>query len=147
MAQAAQYCTFQLEGLLFGVELQGVQEVFIPLEMTRVPLAPAVVSGLINLRGQLVTALDLRRRLELEPRPEGMRSMNVVVRTDDGVVSLLVDEIGDVVQVDESTFEALPETLQGPVREMILGVHKLKDCLLHVLDTQKACQIAELVQT
>ncbi len=146
MAQAAQFCTFHLDGLLFGVELQGVQEVFVPLEMTRVPLAPPVVSGLINLRGQLVTALDLRRRLELEPRPEAMRSMNVVVRTDDGVVSLLVDEIGDVVQVDDTTFEAPPETLQGSVRDMILGVHKLKGRLLHVLDTRKACEINEMAK-
>jgi purine-binding chemotaxis protein CheW len=146
MAQAEQFCTFHLDGLLFGVELQNVQEVFVPLEMTRVPLAPPVVSGLINLRGQLVTALDLRRRLELEPRPEGMQSMNVVVRTDDGVVSLLVDEIGEVVQVDETTFEAPPETLRGPVRDMILGVHKLKDRLLHVLDTRKACEITEMAK-
>jgi len=143
MAQTRQYCSFYLQGLLFGVELQGVQEVFVPLEMTQVPLAPSVVTGLINLRGQLVTAVDLRRRLELEPRPEGMRSMNVVVRAEDGAVSLLVDEIGDVVQVDETTFEAPPETLQGRVREMILGVHKLEGRLLHVLDTEKACQIVE----
>jgi chemotaxis signal transduction protein len=144
MARTAQFCTFHLNGLLFGVELQGVQEVFVPLEMTRVPLAPPVVSGLINLRGQLVTALDLRGRLKLGERPEGMRSMNVVVRTDDGVVSMLVDEIGEVVQVDESTFEAPPETLQGGIREMILGVHKLEGHLLHVLDTRKACEISEI---
>lgn len=144
MARTAQFCTFHLNGLLFGVELRGVQEVFVPLEMTRVPLAPPVVSGLINLRGQLVTALDLRRRLKLGARPEGMRSMNVVVCADDGVVSMLVDEIGEVVQVDESTFEAPPETLQGAIREMILGVHKLEGHLLHVLDTRKACEISEI---
>ena len=146
MARTTQFCTFHLDGLLFGVELHGVQEVFVPLEMTRVPLAPSVVSGLINLRGQLVTALDLRGRLKLGARPEGMRSMNVVVRTDDGVVSMLVDEIGEVVQVDESTFEAPPETLQGSIREMILGVHKLEGHLLHVLDTRKACEIQEVVK-
>lgn len=146
MAQA-QFCTFHLAGLLFGVELQGVQEVFVPLEMTRVPLAPPVVNGLINLRGQLVTALDLRRRLELEPRPEGMQSMNVVVLAEDGVVSLLVDEIGEVVQVDESTFEAPPETLQGAVRDVILGVHKLNGRLLHVLDIEQACKMVEQPQT
>jgi purine-binding chemotaxis protein CheW len=142
MAQPLQYCTFYLEKLLFGVELTGVQEVIRSLDITQVPLAPGVVSGLINLRGQIVTAVDLRRRLELEPRGAGELAMNVVVRTEDGAVSLLVDEIGDVVEVEESTFEPPPETLRGSVRAVIMGVHKLDDRLMHVLDTQKACEIA-----
>jgi len=123
--------------------LKSVQEVIRSLEMTRVPLAPAVVSGLINLRGQIVTAVDLRRRLELEPAPPGQLAMNVVVRSEDGAVSLLVDEIGDVLEVDESTFELPPETLRGSVRGMILGVHKLKDRLMLVLDTERACHMTE----
>lgn len=127
MAHTSQFCTFYLDKLLFGVELKGVQEVVIrSLDMTKVPLAPAVVSGLINLRGQIVTAVDLRRRLELEPRPAGMFARNVVVRSEDGAVSLLVDEIGDVVEVEETSFEPPPETLRGSVRTMILGVHKLQ---------------------
>ena len=76
MAHTSQFCTFYLDKLLFGVELKGVQEVIRSLDMTKVPLAPAVVSGLINLRGQIVTAVDLRRRLELEHRPAGMLAMN-----------------------------------------------------------------------
>lgn len=143
MAKPLQYCTFYLDHLLFGVELKGVQEVIRSLEMTKVPLAPGVVSGLINLRGQIVTALDLRRRLDLAAAPEGQESMNVVVRSEDGAVSLLVDEIGDVVEVEEDSFEPPPETLRGAVRTMILGVHKLKDRLMHVLDTEKACHITE----
>src|SRR5271170_7282671 len=119
MAQTSQFCTFYLDKLLFGVELKGVQEVIRSLEMTKVPLAPAVVSGLINLRGQIVTAVDVRRRLELKARPAGMLAMNVVVRTEDGAVSLLVDEIGDVVEVEEASFEPPPETLRGPVRSII----------------------------
>lgn len=137
----AQYCTFYLDGLLFGVELKSVQEVVNSHDMTQVPLAPAVVSGLINLRGQIVTAIDLRRRLEMQPRKAGANVMNVVVRSDDGAVSLLVDEIGDVVEVEESSFERPPETLRGNVRAMILGVHKLNNRLMHVLDTGKACQM------
>jgi purine-binding chemotaxis protein CheW len=144
MAQTSQFCTFYLDKLLFGVELRGVQEVIRSLEMTKVPLAPRVVSGLINLRGQIVTAVDLRRRLELQPAPAGTHAMNVVVRSEDGAVSLLVDEIGDVVEVEESSFEAPPETLRGSVRSVILGVHKLKDRLMHVLDIEKACQMAEV---
>jgi len=143
MAQPLQFCTFFLDKLLFGVELKGVQEVIRSLEMTQVPLAPGVVAGLINLRGQIVTAVDLRRRLELQPSPAGQLSMNVVVRSEDGAVSLLVDEIGDVVEVDEGTFEPPPETMHASMRTMILGVHKLKDRLMHVLDTEKACHITE----
>ena|SRR6266446_2165764 len=145
MAQTSQFCTFYLDKLLFGVELRGVQEVIRSLEMTKVPLAPAVVNGLINLRGQIVTAVDLRRRLELKPGPPGLPAMNVVVRSGDGAVSLLVDEIGDVVEVEETSFEPPPETLRGPGRSMILGVHKLNDRLMHVLDIEKACQMTEVV--
>lgn len=143
MAQTSQFCTFYLGKLLFGVELKGVQEVLRSLEMTRVPLAPKVVSGLINLRGQIVTTIDLRRRLELEPRSPDALAMNVVVRSDDGAVSLLVDEIGDVVEVEETTFEPAPDTLRGPVRSVILGVHKLNERLMHVLDIEKACRMTE----
>jgi purine-binding chemotaxis protein CheW len=147
MVQTSQFCTFYLDKLLFGVELKGVQEVIRSLEMTKVPLAPEVVSGLINLRGQIVTAVDLRRRLELEPAPPGMRAMNVVVRSEDGAVSLLVDEIGDVVEVEESSFEAPPETMRGAVRTMILGIHKLDNRLMHVLDIEKACQMTEVTES
>jgi len=146
MAHPSQFCTFYLDKLLFGVELKGVQEVIRSLEMTKVPLAPEVVSGLINLRGQIVTAVDLRRRLELEPVPPDTQPMNVVVRSEDGAVSLLVDEIGDVVEVDETSFEPPPETLRGSVRTMIVGVHKLNDRLLHVLDIEKSCHMADLTK-
>jgi len=143
MARTSQFCTFYLDGLLFGVDLQGVQEVIRHLEMTQVPLAPGVVRGLINLRGQIVTAIDLRQRLGLKPPAAGALPMNVVVRSEDGAVSLLVDEIGDVAEVEESTFERPPETLTGPVRAIILGVYKLDGRLLHVLDKEKACQVGE----
>jgi purine-binding chemotaxis protein CheW len=146
MAKSSQFCTFYLDRLLFGVELKGVQEVMRSLGMTRVPLAPQEVSGLINLRGQIVTAVDLRRRLELEAAPPGAKVMNVVVRSEDGAVSLLVDEIGDVVEVDENSFEPPPETLRGSVRTIILGVHKLNDRLMHVLDIEKACQMTEAAE-
>lgn len=146
MAQTSQFCTFFLDKLLFGVELKGVQEVIRSLDMTKVPLAPGVVSGLINLRGQIVTAVDLRRRLELETAPPGMLSMNVVVRSEDGAVSLLVDDIGDVVEVQETSFEPPPETLRSSVRSMILGVHKLDDRLMHVLDVEKACHMADAAE-
>jgi purine-binding chemotaxis protein CheW len=147
MSPSSHFCTFYLDKLLFGVELKVVQEVIRSLEMTKVPLAPGVVNGLINLRGQIVTAVDLRKRLELGPRPPGTLAMNVVVRSEDGAVSLLVDEIADVVEVEETTFERPPETLRGTVRSMILGVHKLNDRLMHVLDIEKTCQMADVAET
>jgi purine-binding chemotaxis protein CheW len=137
MAGKKQFSTFVVDSLLFGVEVEKVQEVIRFQKMTRVPLAPPVVKGLINLRGQIVTAIDLRRLLNLNERAEGDRPMNVVVRTSDGGVSLLVDEIGDVMELDDTTFERPPETVRAKAKEMIGGVHKLKDHLMHVLDTEK----------
>lgn len=143
MTTAHQYCTFYLDGLFFGVEVLKVQEVIRYQEMTRVPLASRVISGLINLRGQIVTAIDLRRRLGLAERPAEKLPMNVVVRTDEGAVSLLVDEIGDVQEVQEDAFERPPETLQGEARHLIRGTYKLADRLLLVLDTQRAVVVPE----
>jgi purine-binding chemotaxis protein CheW len=140
-ANQQQFCTFFIRGLLFGVEVETVQEVIRHLEMTSIPLAPEVVAGLINLRGQIVTAIDLRRRLGVPDRLDGELPMNVVVRTGDGAVSLLVDEIGDVVEVEEKDFEAAPDTLAPTSRELIRGVYKLKNELLLVLDTQRSVNI------
>lgn len=132
-----QYCTFYLDGLFFGVQVRKVQEVIRYQQMTRIPLASPVISGLINLRGQIVTALDMRKRLELPDRADGELPMNVVLRTDDGAVSLLVDAIGDVVEVDESGYEQPPETLDGVARELIRGAYKLEDSLLLILDSDR----------
>ena len=107
------------------------------------PLAPPVVRGLINLRGQIVTAIDLRRRLDLSDRPADQLPVNVVVHTDDGAVSLLVDEIGDVLEVPEELFERPPETLQGTARELIRGAYKLPDRLLLILDTERTVCLTE----
>ena len=118
-----------------------VQEVIRYQGMTRVPLAPATIQGLINLRGQIVTAIDLRRRLELPPRDGEQLPMNVVVRSDDGAVSLLVDEIGDVVEIQDDIYEHPPETLKGVGRELVQGVYKLKERLLLILDTEKTVNL------
>ena len=137
MANAQQYCTFYVNGIHLGIEVLKVQEVLRYQTMTRVPLAADVVSGLINLRGQIVTALDLRKRLGMPPRAEDKKPMNVVVRSDDGAVSLLVDEIGDVMETTADRFERPPQTLTGPERTLFRGVYKFKDGLLLVLDTEK----------
>lgn len=140
MPDAKQFSTFHLDKFLFGVEVLRVQEVIRTLDSTRVPLAPEVIAGLINLRGQIVTAIDLRRRLELPPAPAGMRPMNVVINTSDGAVSLLVDLIGPVITVEENAFEKPPETLTGTARDLILGTYKLKDRLLLPLDIDRVIQ-------
>ncbi len=138
MTKIQQFCTFFLKDQFFGVPVQQVQEVIRYQEMTRVPLTPQVIRGLINLRGQIVMAVDLRRRFGMDDRPESQLPMNVVVRTDDGAVSFLVDEIGDVLEVDEESFEKPPETLRGETRELVRGVYKLRERLMLVLDTDRA---------
>ena len=142
MSAQNQFCTFYLDKLFFGVEVHKVQEVLRHQETTMVPLAPEVIGGLINLRGQIVTAIDLRRRLGLPERSPEQLAMNVVLRGDDGAVSVLVDEIGDVVEVADENFEAAPDTLKDEGRDLIRGVHKLKGKLLHLLDTEKALTVS-----
>ena len=137
MPATHQYCTFYLADQYFGVDVLKVQEVIRCQELTRVPLALAEVSGLINLRGQIVTAVDLRRRLNLGDRPADQLPVNVVMHTDEGAVSLLVDEIGDVLEVSEDLFERPPETLTGKIRELIPGAYKLPHKLLLVLSTEE----------
>ena len=139
MSSSQQFCTFYLDQLLFGIESRLIQEVVRSLELTEVPLAPDTVSGLMNLRGQIVIAIDLRRRLELEPRPAVTAPMSVVVHSAEGAVGLMVDDIGDVIEVDEETFEPSPETLPERLRSVILGVHKLDRRLMHVLATAQVC--------
>jgi purine-binding chemotaxis protein CheW len=143
MADQHQYCTFYVDGHFFGIDVLQVQEIIRYQEMTRVPLASPVVRGLINLRGQIVTAIDMRRRLELNERPADQLPVNVVVHTGDGAVSLLVDEIGDVLQVAESDFERPPETLKGTARELIRGAYKLKDRLLLILEVDRVVNVSE----
>lgn len=142
MVEVKQFCTFYLDKLLFGIEVGKVQEVIRYQEMTRVPLAAPDVIGLINLRGQIVTALDLRRRLDMPERAADKLPLNVVVRTGEEAVSLLVDEIGDVLEVDADSFEAPPATLKGEARELISGTYKLKERLLLILDTEKTVTMA-----
>ncbi len=139
---SAQYATFFLDGLYFGIEVLKVQEVIRHQTMTPVPLAPTVVRGLINLRGQIVTALDLRARLGLTPRGDDKLPMNVVVRTPDGAISLLVDEIGDVVDVSSSQFEPPPETVRAKVNGLVTGVYKLPVRLLLILDVERTVDIS-----
>ena len=137
-ATSGQLATFRLDGDLYGVEVEHVQEVLRSQQLTRVPLAPSAVAGLINLRGQVVTAIELRERLGRPPRPEGTDAVVIVVRLHGEAVSLLVDSIADVVDVDAADFESPPDTLEGSARDLIRGAYKLDGKLLLALDVQKA---------
>ena len=143
MSNTKQLCTFQLGEQSFAVDALTVQELIRSQPMTRVPKAPEGVEGLINLRGQIVTAIDLRSRLGMPPASSDRQPMNVVIRCDDGAVSLLVDQIGDVIEVDDSNFEEPPDTLSSAERELIRGAYKMEDRLLLLLDWQEAVQLVE----
>ena len=136
-----QLCTFKVGDLYFGVDVLRVQEVIREQEMTPVPLAHGVITGLSNLRGQIVTAIDMRARLNLKKREFGEDVMNVILTSDEGALSLLVDEIGDVIEVKSELFERPPGTLQSPVKNIVTGVHKLEGSLLLEVDPEA---IAEL---
>jgi purine-binding chemotaxis protein CheW len=141
MIVANQVCTFYLDTQMYGVAVESVQEVIRYQQMTDVPLAPSSVVGLINLRGQIVTAIDLRKRLGIQDRPTEQLPMNVVVRGEDGAISFLVDQIGDVQQIDQANMEPLPDTLEGVSRTLLSGAYKMKDRLLLILDTERAMNV------
>jgi len=144
---AVQYATFSVAGHFLGIDVLRVQEVLREQRLTPVPLAPDVVQGLINLRGQIVPALDMRRLLKLPAREDGAAPLSIVVHTAQGPVSLQVDEIGDVIHLDSATFQSAPENVDPGVRRLMAGVHKLKDRLLLVLDTARATEAAGAADT
>jgi purine-binding chemotaxis protein CheW len=133
-----QYATFEVADQLFGLDVAQVQEVLSFHEYTPVPLAPSSVGGLFNLRGQVIAAVDLRVQLGLPAHDFSGPAMNVIVRTDEESVSLLVDRIGEVVELDDDGFEPPPDTLSGPSRELITGTFKLDGRLMLALDTARA---------
>lgn len=141
MAETRQLCTFLIDGMLFGVDVIHVQEVIRYQEMTIVPLASSTVRGLINLRGQIVTAIEMRARLGLAPRSSDELPTNVVMTTSDGVVSFLVDEIGDVLEVEAGSFERGPETMGAAFRDLVPGVFKLDGKLLLLLDAERVANL------
>ncbi|HYN93399.1 MAG TPA: chemotaxis protein CheW [Pilimelia sp.] len=133
-----QYATFEVADQLFGVEVGEVQEVLSFSEYTSVPLAPPAVGGLFNLRGQVIAAVDLRVQLGLTGQTLEGPVMNVILRGDDGPVSLLVDRIGEVLDLDEGSFEPPPDNLTGPARKLVVGTFKLADRLMLALDVNAA---------
>ena len=133
-----QFATFTVDGARYGIDVLRVQEALKTQARTGVPLAPAGIAGLVNLRGQVVMLLDLRTRLGLEPLAFDAEPMMIVVEVDGESISLLVDEIGDVIDVEDDQFETPPDTLPASLRDIILGAYKLEQGLLLALDVDRA---------
>ncbi len=141
MSTEKQYCTFFVDGLLFGVEVLSVQEIMSEYIVGPVPLAPSTIAGLVNHRGQIVTAIDMRRRLAVsEGAVESSRML--VVRSKDETFGLLVDKIGDVLSVSSNDFEAAPENVTESAKELVEGAYKLTDRLLLPVCLDKITEIA-----
>ena len=138
MSDKRRYVSCFVDDLLVGVTVEAVQEVTSGSVLTPVPLAPPVVSGLLNLRGKIVTTIDLRRCLQRCGRPADLHPVHLILRADNGCVGLLVDQVGDVLDVDDDAFEVPPRTLRGSLRTLITGAYKLDGRLLLALDTERA---------
>ncbi|BAY11105.1 chemotaxis protein CheW [Calothrix sp. NIES-2098] len=137
-----QLCTFFLNKMFFGIDVQHVQEVIRPQAVTRVPLAPPDICGLINLRGQILTVIDLQQRLEIGESAMRSPEFNIVVSADGEVVSLLVDDVGDVLAFKDNELQPPPATLKGKMRQMLAGAYQLPQGFLLVLDTEKILNLA-----
>lgn len=142
---ATQFVTFTLDDKLCGIPVEGIVEVLPGRERTPVPLSPPDVAGLVNLRGQVVLSIDLRERLGIDHfvSDDGAEQMMVVVHVGDENVALLVDKIGDVVEVEDDEFETPPQTLPEYLRAVISGAYKLPGRLLLALDVDEATLTAE----
>lgn len=127
-----------------GIDVLSIQEVIKCPALTPVPLAPSEIEGLLNLRGQILTAIDLGRQFRLREITGVSRSekMLIIVRTATTEAALLVDSVGDVIDVSGETFEATAANVPATVRPYILGVHKLEKRLLHVLDAEATASLA-----
>ena len=144
MAEPKQFCTFYVDDLLLGIEVLDVQEVLRYQDVTEIPLAPPEIQGLINLRGQIITAINLRSRMNLPPFKDEKKCMNVVTRINNEVISFLVDSVGDVMNVDDTFLEPVPSTVAAATRELVSGVYKLEEKrLLMVLDAVKAANLTD----
>ena len=138
----AEYVTALIGGQLFGLPISRVQDVFMPDRLTRVPLAPPEIAGLLNLRGRIVTAIDLRRRLGLEDRTGEAQRMAVGVECKGESYGLLIDAIGEVLKLPTSELEDNPVNLDPGLARVSAGVHRLDGKLLVVLDVDRVLDIA-----
>lgn len=132
-----EYVTVTVGDQRLGIPVLRVQDVLRAQPLTRIPLAPREIAGSLNLRGRIVTAVDVRVRLGLPPREKGAAFMNVVVEQENELYSLMVDSVGDVLGLTSETYEANPVTLDPIWREVSDGLHRLEDGLLVILDVDR----------
>ena len=140
-AAAEVYLTLTVAETMCGVPVLAVRDVLTTQAITRIPLAPPEVAGSLNLRGRIVTAVDLRRRLGLPPRVTGTAGMSVVVERDGELYSLLVDQVGDVVPLPRAGRAAKPPTLDPLWRDVAADVHRMDDRLVILLDVERVLAI------
>lgn len=138
---ARQFSTFLVSDRLYGIDVMSVQEITKMINATKVPLAPTFVHGLINLRGQIATAVGLRELFELNDSPKSAEPMNIVCKGEGMLLSLLVDQIGDVIEVDDSIFEPTPETITPSVGRFMQGVYKIPGNLLSIIEVKKIVDV------
>jgi purine-binding chemotaxis protein CheW len=136
-----EYVTATIGGQLFGLPIARVLDVFIPERITRVPLSPPEVAGVLNLRGRIVTAIDMRRRLDLPPRGPDDKCMAIGIERNGEFYGLLVDQVGEVMKLAASTCEAVPVNLDPSWARVALGVHRLEGRLLVALDVDHSLEL------
>lgn len=135
------YVTAMIDGQLFGLPIVRVQDVFIPERLTRVPLAPPEIVGVLNLRGRIVTLIDLRRRFGLGERKEGQDVMAIGVESRGESYGLLIDRVGEVVELEGVAREPNPVNLDQRLAQMSSGIYRLDDQLLVVVDVDRVLDI------
>lgn len=139
-----EYLTIMIGDQIFGIPILQVQDVLGPQKVTRVPLAPPAVAGSLNLRGRIVTAVDVRTCLGLPSRPKNdANDMSVVVEDSGELYSLMIDKVGDVMGLEEKDYENNPSTLDPRWRGVSQGIYRLKDKLLVVLDVPRLLESME----
>jgi purine-binding chemotaxis protein CheW len=136
-ANEEMFVTLTVANQLFGIPVLQVRDILGPQHITRIPLAPSEVAGALNLRGRIVTAIDVRTRLGLSAQAETTSSMSVVVDIHGELYSLIVDKIGEVMSLPNADFERNPATLDARWQEVSSGIYRLKDCLLVVIDVAR----------
>jgi purine-binding chemotaxis protein CheW len=134
---ATTFVTMTVRDQLCGIPVLSVRDIIVTPAMTRIPLAPPEVAGSLNLRGRIVTAIDLRRRLNLPPRSDGLAGMSVVVERQGELYSLVVDSVREVIEFDRHKLEPNPPTLAAAWREFSAGIYRLQSELLVVLNTER----------
>lgn len=141
--QSEGFVTVFTAGQLFGMKLERVRDVFVPQALSTVPLAPPEVAGVLNLRGRIVTALDLRRRLGLPPREDGKPTVAVGIEDRGELYGLIADKVGDVMWLPASQYEAAPANLDPRWAQVCAGVYRLDGRLLVVLDVDKILDFSQ----